>query len=193
MVSSSKNKRLDSADDVGSVYEQYTPQLKGYIKRRVDSDEEADDILHDVFYKLAKTDLLENPIEYISSWLYQTASNRIIDRRRKRKEHSLPETRDNDEDSYFLDSLSAYLADESHEPDAVLRNEIIRDEIAKALSELPAEQRSVFELTEYDGLSYKEISESTGICVATLISRKHYAITHLRKKLEQLYIDITDS
>lgn len=188
----SKKKRLDSVEDLAQVYEQYTPELMGYIARRVDSAEESEDILQDVFYRLARVDLLENPIEYLSAWLYQAASNRIIDRRRKKREQALPEMRENDEDEYFLGSLSAYLADDSDDPEIIFRNEIIRDEIAQALSELPPEQRSVFELTEYDGLSYKEISDQAGIPVATLLSRKHYAVKSLKKKLDQLYSDVIE-
>lgn len=191
-ATSKKQKRLDTADDLARVYEQYTPELKGFINKRVGSTEEAEDILQDVFYKLAKVDLLENPIEYVSAWLYQAASNRIIDRHRKKKEQSLPETRENDEEEYFLASLSAFLADDSDDPEIIFRNEVIREEIAAALSELPAEQSSVFELTEYEGLSYKEIAKSTGVSVTTLLSRKHYAVNHLRRKLGQLYLELLE-
>lgn len=187
----SKKKRLDSADDLAQVYSEYTPELKGFIARRTASSEEAEDILQDVFYKLANTDLLENPIEYVSAWLYQTATNRIIDRGRKKKEQAMPEVRENDEDQYFLGSLSAFLADDSDDPETMFRNEIIRQELDSALSGLPPEQRSVFKLTEFDGLSYKEISESTGTPVATLLSRKHYAVGRLREKLSDLYLEVT--
>lgn len=192
MTTNKKQKRLDTADDLARVYEEYTPELKGYIRKRVDSTEEAEDILQDVFYKLAKADLLENPIEYLSAWLYQAVTNRIIDRRRKKREQSLPENREKDDDEYFLGSLSAFLADENDDPEIMFRNEILKEEIAQALSELPPEQRSVFELTEYDGLSYKEISESTGVAIATLLSRKHYAVNYLRKRLEQLYMELLE-
>ncbi|WP_295940374.1 sigma-70 family RNA polymerase sigma factor [uncultured Alistipes sp.] len=190
MTASKKKKRLDAAGDLALVYEQYTPELKGYIARRTSSAEEAEDILQDVFYKLAKIDLLENPIEYLSAWLYQAATNRIIDRRRKKTEQALPEIRDDDEDEYFLGSLSVFLADENDNPEVMFRNEIIRDELDKALAGLPPEQRSVFELTEYDGLSYKEISESTGVPVPTLLSRKHYAVNRLRECLHSLYQEV---
>lgn len=191
-MAKSKKKNLSSADDLALVYEQYTPELKGYITKRTDSAEEAEDIIQDVFYKLAKVDLLENPIEYLSAWLYQAVTNRMIDRSRKKREQALPEVREKAEDEYFLDSLSAYLADDNDDPEIIFRNEIIREEIAQALSKLPPEQRSVFELTEYDGLSYKEISESTGVPVATLLSRKHYAINFLRQRLEVFYMEIIE-
>lgn len=186
-----KTSRLDSAADLGSVYRQYASELKGYIARRVDSSEETEDILQDVFYKLSKIDLGANPIEYLSAWLYRAVTNRIIDRRRKRREQALPEVREQEEDEYFLGSLSDYLTEDG-DPETLLRNELIREELAQALSELPPEQRAVFELTEYDGVSYKEISESTGVPVATLISRKHYAVNQLRKWLCQLYLDVTE-
>ena len=94
------------------------------------------------------------------------------------------------EDDYFLDSLSDFLADDGNDPEIMFRNELIREEIELTLSELPPEQRSVFELTEYDGIPYKEIAETTGVPVPTLLSRKHYAIGHLRKRLQQLYREI---
>lgn len=192
MTESKRRGRLDSAGDIAQVYAQYKPELKGYITRRVDSPDEADDILQDVFYKLSKIDFDKNPIEFVSAWLYRAASNRIIDRRRKKKELSMPETREKDEDDYFLSSLSGYFADEGDDPEAMFRNELLKAEIADALSELPPEQKAVFELTEYDGISYKEISESTGVPVSTLLSRKHYAVAYLRKRLYQVYLDVTE-
>ena len=98
--------------------------------------------------------------------------------------------RQENEDDYFLDSLSDFLADDGNDPEIMFRNELIREEIELALSELPPEQRSVFELTEYDGIPYKEIAETTGVPVPTLLSRKHYAIGLLRKRLQQLYREI---
>ena len=190
MTAVKKKRRLDSRSDLPLVYDQYKPELEGYIRHRVDSAEDTEDILQDVFYKLTKTDLQENPIEYLSAWLYQAVTNRIIDRRRKKREQALPETRQENEDDYFLDSLSDFLADDGNDPEIMFRNELIREEIELALSELPPEQRSVFELTEYDGIPYKEIAETTGVPVPTLLSRKHYAIGLLRKRLQQLYREI---
>ena len=160
MTAVKKKRRLDSRSDLPLVYDQYKPELEGYIRHRVDSAEDTEDILQDVFYKLTKTDLQENPIEYLSAWLYQAVTNRIIDRRRKKREQALPETRQENEDDYFLDSLSDFLADDGNDPEIMFRNELIREEIELALSELPPEQRSVFELTEYDGIPYKEIAET---------------------------------
>lgn len=190
MTAVKKKRKLDSHSDLPLVYDQYGPELKGYILRRVDSPEETEDILQDVFYKLLKTDLRENPIEFVSAWLYRAVTHRIIDRRRKKKEQALPEARQEDENEYFLDSLSDFLADDRNDPEIMFRNELIREEIELALSELPPEQRSVFELTEYDGIPYKEIARTTGVPVPTLLSRKHYAVGYLRKKLQQLYREI---
>lgn len=192
MSKSLKKKKLDTVEDLPLIYEQYKSELKGYIATRVDSSEEAEDILQDVFYNLLKVDFVESPIEYISAWLYQAASNKITDRYRKKKEESLTGKNLNDDDEYFLETLSDYLADEGDDPEIIFRNNLIKEEIESALSELPPEQRSVFELTEYDGISYKEIAESIGVSVPTLLSRKHYAINHLRKKLLQLYLDMIE-
>ena len=90
MTAVKKKRRLDSRSDLPLVYDQYKPELEGYIRHRVDSAEDTEDILQDVFYKLTKTDLQENPIEYLSAWLYQAVTNRIIDRRRKKREQAQP-------------------------------------------------------------------------------------------------------
>ncbi len=135
MTAVKKKRRLVSQSDLPLVYDQYKPELEGYIRRRVDSAEDTEDILQDVFYKLTKTDLQENPIEYLSAWLYQAVTNRIIDRRRKKREQALPETRQENEDDYFLDSLSDFLADDGNDPEIMFRNELIREEIELALSE----------------------------------------------------------
>lgn len=188
MVIGKKKKRLDSADDLALVYSQYKPELEGYAARRVDSREEAEDIVHDVFYKLARIDLLESPIEYVSAWLYEAVSNRITDRRRKKRELPMTETADDGRDEYFLDFLSLFY-DPGDDPETAMRNELIRQEIDRALGELPDEQRTVFELTEFEGFSYKEIAASTGVGVPALLSRKHYAVKHLRRRLREFYLE----
>ena len=176
--------------DVGAIYESHRPALKGFISRRVDSAEEAEDILQNVFYNLARIDLIENPIEHISSWLYSVARNQIIDRRRKHREEPMPTLRSTADDDDFSPDLTAIIAATDDNPEKDYLRSLVWEELELALAELPPEQRSVFELTELEGISYKEISESTGTPLNTLLSRKRYAVLHLRDRLGQLHEEL---
>lgn len=180
-----KDKALASAD-VGSIYESHRAELQGFISRRVDSREEAEDILQNVFYNLSRIDLIENPIEHISAWLYSVARNQIIDRRRKRKEEPMPAMRSDPDDDFSTD-LSTLIAATDSDPEKDYLRQLVWEELTLALGELPPEQRSVFELTELQGISYREISESTAIPLNTLLSRKRYAVLYLRERLAGLY------
>ncbi|KAA6340040.1 ECF RNA polymerase sigma factor SigW [termite gut metagenome] len=171
---------------VAEVFAKYHSQLKGFISKRVPSKEDCEDILQDVFYQLAKVNLEENPIRQISAWLYSVARNRIIDRNRKQKEAEMPYY-PGDEEDLLAEEISRLLPDETFSPETALIRSLIWEELEIALSELPDDQRTVFELTELDGFPFKEISESTGISVNTLISRKRYAVLHLRKRLYDWY------
>lgn len=176
-------------NDVSQIYNDYQAELKGYISKRVSFKEDVEDILQNVFYQLARVDLVENPIEQISSWLYSVARNQIIDRSRKKREEKLPQYTNDNEDDFILD-ISEILTDEGNTPEIAYFQSLVWEELDIALNELPEEQRVVFELTELEGFSYKEISGSTGIPVNTLISRKHYAVIYLRECLKELYDEI---
>lgn len=181
----------EAETNVGLIYETYQAKLKGFISRRVACKEDGEDILQTVFYHLAKIDLAENPIEHISAWLYSATRNLITDHRRKKKEVSLPETGKDDDDE-FINDLSEILTASSQTPETDYIHSLVWEELKLALEELPSEQRTVFELTELEGFSFKEISESTEVPVNTLISRKRLAVLHLRKCLYDLYKDITE-
>ncbi|KAA6326768.1 ECF RNA polymerase sigma factor RpoE [termite gut metagenome] len=176
---------------IADIFAKYHLQLKRFISKRVPSKEDCEDILQDVFCQLAKVDLEENPIRQVSAWLYSVARNRIIDHSRKQKEEEMPYYPD-DEGELLAEEISVLLPDESSSPETALIKSLIWEELEIALSELPAEQRTVFELTELDGFSFKEISESTGISVNTLTSRKRYAVLYLRKRLFDLYEEFWD-
>jgi RNA polymerase sigma factor (sigma-70 family) len=171
---------------VSEIFAKYHSQLKGFISKRVPSKEDCEDILQEVFYQLAKVNLEENPIRQMSSWLYSVARNRIIDRSRKQKEEELPYYFDDGGD-LLVEEINGLLPDEISSPETILIKSLIWEELEIALSELPDEQRTIFKLTELDGFSFKEISESTGISVNTLISRKRYAVMYLRKRLFDWY------
>lgn len=175
---------------IADIFRKYQAQLKGFIAKRVSSKEDCEDILQNVFYQFMKSDQEDNPIEQIASWLYSVARNQIIDRSRKHREEEMPYLSNNEDDGTFLRELSELMPDEDQSPEMDFIRSTVWEELENALLELPGEQRSVFELTELEGIPFKEIAESTGIPVNTLISRKRYAILFLRKRLYSLYEDI---
>ena len=158
-------------------------RLFGFIKQRVASTEDAEDILQEVFYQFAGN---SEPIEQTTSWLYRVARNKIIDNYRK---HKLPLADDvlngveTDEDSF--DWREMMLPADSNPETEYLRS-IFWDELQEALDELPVAQREVFVQNEIEGTPFKDIAERTGESVATLISRKRYAVLHLRERLRVL-------
>ncbi len=190
-----KNKHqgvVNGDTDIGKLYEDYQDGLKGYIASQVSYKEDVEDILQNVFYNLAKIDLVENPIEQISSWLYSVAKHQIIDRRRKKKEERFSESEDGEDNTGYLNEISDILSDPGDTPEMQYLQTLFWEELETALNELPEEQRVVFELTEIEGFSFKEISQFSDIPVNTLISRKRYAVLHLRKRLKDLYDEILE-
>ena len=181
---------LSSGQVVSDIFRKYQSQLKGFIAKRVPSKEDCEDILQNVFYQLSRVDMSENPISQVSAWLYSVARNQIIDRSRKKREEEMPFFSDRDEEGGFVREVTEVLMDENQSPEIDYIRSLVWEELDIALSELPVEQRDVFDLTELRGFSFKEISEVTGISVNTLISRKRYAVLYLRKRLQYLYEDL---
>ncbi len=166
-------------------------KLLQFIRTRVANEEDASDILQDVFYQLASNRGMVDSIENMASWLYRVTRNKIIDWYRKRKTESIDTSAaydDQDDDGYFS-GISAISSSDSENPDQVYERQLVWETMYEALNELPLEQREVFIQHELENKSFNQISEETGVSVNTLLSRKRYAVLHLREKLQGLYDD----
>ncbi|MBS1607026.1 MAG: sigma-70 family RNA polymerase sigma factor [Bacteroidetes bacterium] len=181
--------------NIASVIGRFGKRLMGFIRQRVKSEADAEDILQDVWYQLT-TAVDTGPIEQISGWLFAVARNRIIDGYRRKRPESLEDLqtassgRDPDNDELNFASI---FPDDSRNPETANLRALFWKALQEALDELPEEQRSVFVWHELDGLSFKEIAEITGENINTLISRKRYAVVHLRERLLDLYREIVES
>lgn len=174
---------------------EYRPPLRAFIRKRIHNAEDVEDILQDVFYQLFKTiqsDIC--PIEEVAAWLFRVARNMIINKGKKKQEESFPSCL-YDDDVFFSEETSGILLANEAEPPTpemdYLRS-LVWQELEAALSELPPGQREAFEWMEVDGLPAKDVAGMMGVPVGTLLSRKHYAVVHLRKRLRELYEDILD-
>ncbi|MGB2867948.1 MAG: RNA polymerase sigma factor [Bacteroidota bacterium] len=162
-------------------------RLAEFIRRRVRTEEDAEDILQDVFFQLATSYSVTEPIEKLTSWLFTVARNKIIDWYRKKRPDALPAQAANPGRAMSLQDI---LFDPNDNPDQVYARSLVWTELADALDELPEEQRDVFVMHELQGKSFKEISEITGEGINTLLSRKRYAVLFLRERLQELYDEI---
>ena len=165
-------------------------RLFNFIKNRVPEKEDAEDILQDVFYQLVESVRIEEPIEQLSAWLFTVARNKTADLFRKKKLEPISKlvnvSYDEEEQIKTL-NFAEFYPDPSDGPEAMYARRIIVSELEEAIDELPEEQREVFVMHEIEDKSFKEISEFTGESVNTLISRKHYAVLYLRKRLREMY------
>jgi RNA polymerase sigma factor (sigma-70 family) len=186
LIKTTLKERPHIADIIGN----YGSRLRGFIRKRVRNSEDAEDILQEVYYQLVDADRLLKPIDQMAAWLFTVARNRITDLYRKKKTESLPEYLSETEDSSLFAEMSDLIFDNGSTPEDDYLRSLVWIELEKALSELPDEQRQVFELTEMKGLSFKTISEQTGIPVNTLLSRKRYAVLILRERLQLIYDEL---
>lgn len=179
-------------EPVEKLIQEYQPQLKAFIRKRVSNKEDAEDILQDVFYQLTKAiENTLNPIEQVAAWLYRVTRNTIINKGKKKQEEELPVSGYDEEDSVMNEFSEVLFGDDTPvTPETEYMRSLVWTELEAALSELPQDQREAFELTELEGLPVKEVAETIGVPVNTMLSRKHYAVKHLRKRLEGLYKDI---
>ena len=166
-------------------------RLRNFIRRRVADPGDAEDILQEVFYEFVETYRMMKPVEHVTGWLYRVARNRITDLFRKKSREAVRSEAiggtQNDGRNGEERLLEELLPSSDAGPDAVYARSVLLEEIDEALDELPTEQREVFIAHELMGYSFKEISAQTGVSVNTLLSRKHYAVLHLRERLQGIY------
>jgi RNA polymerase sigma factor (sigma-70 family) len=166
------------------VAEQGT-RLRNFIRRRVPNEADVEDLLQEVFYELVEANRMLMPIEYVTGWMYRVARNRITDLFRKKKPENFSDQAVEDEDGE-LSQFEDLLPSPDAGPEALYIRHVLLEELEFALAELPDEQREVFIAHEFEGRSFKELSEETGVSVNTLLSRKRYAVLHLRERLQNI-------
>ena len=169
---------------ISQALERDQPRLRSFIRKHVADTGEAEDILQDVFYELLEAYRLMKPVEHVTAWLFRVARNRMVDLFRRKKPSSLNNPVSAEEDG---DTLEDLLPSADAGPEAAYARSLLLDALDEALEELPATQRDVFIAHEVLGHSFKEISAETGLGVNTLLSRKHYAVLHLRQRLQSIY------
>jgi RNA polymerase sigma factor (sigma-70 family) len=167
-------------------------RLRNFIRRRVPDPRDAEDVLQDVFYKLVEANRLLMPIEHVTGWLFRVARNRITDLFRRKATENVS-TADVVDDNDELLKLEDWLPSPDAGPDALYARTLLLDELELAIEELPKEQRDVFLAHELEGRSFKEIATETGVSMNTLLSRKRYAVLHLRERLADIYEEFNGS
>src|SRR5713226_1400212 len=184
-MTAERDRRLSEA------IEREQPRLRNFIRKRVADAGDAEDILQEIFYELVEAYRMMKPVEQVGAWLFQVARNRITDLFRKKR----PEALRNDPVAYEEDGESLLLQDLLPSPDAgpeeAYARSVLLEELDAALDELPEEQREVFIAHEIEGYSFKELAAATGLGINTLLSRKHYAVVHLRQRLQAIYDEFT--
>ncbi|MBC7722278.1 MAG: sigma-70 family RNA polymerase sigma factor [Pedobacter sp.] len=167
-------------NNIAEVVSTYSKRLMGFIRRRVNTDADAEDILQDVFYQFIGN---TQPIEQLTAWLFRVARNRITDVKRKHKPELLDDIYNANDDILGWAEL---FFDANDNPETEYLRGLFWEALNNALDELPEEQKQVFVLHELEDVSYKDIAAQTGASINTLLSRKRYAVLHLRERLQIL-------
>jgi len=183
---------LEQDERISEVVKREHSRLRNFIRRRVPDPRDAEDILQDVFYELVEANRLLMPIEHVTGWMFRVARNRIIDLfRKKRPENFSDVAVAHEDDEGELLRLEDLLPSVDASPEALYARSVLLDELELAVEELPEEQREVFIAHELEGRSFKQMAAETGVNVNTLLSRKRYAVQHLRQRLQDIYDEFT--
>jgi RNA polymerase sigma factor (sigma-70 family) len=181
---------LEQDRRISEVVRREQSRLRDFIRRRVPDPRDAEDILQDVFYELVEANRLLMPIGHVTGWLFRVARNRITDLFRKKTSESVGDGVVGDEDDERL-LWADLLPSPDAGPEALYARNVLLDELEMAVDELPEEQRQVFVAHELEGRSFREMAAETGVSVNTLLSRKRYAVLHLRERLRSIYDELT--
>jgi RNA polymerase sigma factor (sigma-70 family) len=173
---------------ISEAIERERPRLRNFIRRRVPDQSDAEDILQEVFSELVEAYRMMKPLEQVTAWLFRVARNRITDLFRSKKREASKEPAVTTEDGETLQWEDLLPAPDAG-PESAYARSVLLEEMDAALDELPEEQREAFVAHEFLGYSFKELAEQTGVSVNTLLSRKHYAVLHLRERLQSIYED----
>jgi RNA polymerase sigma factor (sigma-70 family) len=176
---------------ISDAIERERPRLRNFIRRRVPDQSDAEDILQEVFSELVEAYRMMKPLEQVTAWLFRVARNRITDLFRRKKREAVvsapANTTDDGEEPWLEDLLPSPDAG----PDGAYARTVLAEALDEALDELPEEQRDAFVAHELMGYSFKELAAESGVPVNTLLSRKHYAVLHLRERLQSAYDEFT--
>ena len=175
---------------ISEIVAEERSRLRDFIRRRVPDPSDAEDIVQEVFYELVEANRMLMPIEHVTGWLFRVARNRITDLFRKKKPVAFSDRAVEGEDGEML-RIEDLLPSPDAGPEALYVRSVLLDELEFALDELPDEQREVFVAHEMDGRSFRELSAESGVKVNTLLSRKRYAVLHLRERLQSVYDEFT--
>lgn len=184
----------NDAQALDSIIRDNTPRLRSYVRSRVSNQDDADDIVQDTFYQFLRAiSIMNNPVAHVSSWLYTVAHNLVINHGKKHREEVLQRTdfSSDGEDAFMADFSEIMVASPDDSPEMLILRRMVWEELDKAMSELSPEQREAVEMTEIQGLSVKDAAAAMGVSVGTFLSRKHYAVVHIRHRMRQLYDELT--
>lgn len=171
---------------ISEIVDRERSRLRSFIRRRVPDPADVEDIVQDVFYRLVEANRLLMPIDHVTGWLLRVARNRITDLFRKKKPELFSDATLEDEQGDLLE-IEDLLPSPDAGPEALYLRNALLDQLELAIDDLPDEQRAVFIAHELEGRSFKDLSDQTGVKVSTLAARKHYAVLHLRERLQSIY------
>ncbi len=177
---------IEQDRQISEIVAEERSRLRNFIRRRVPDPSDAEDIVQEVFYELVEANRLLMPIGHVTGWLFRVARNRITDLFRKKKPEPFSDATVEDEEGELL-RIEDLLPSPDAGPEALYFRNVLLDELEFAIGELPDEQREVFVAHELEGRSFKEMAAETGVSVNTLLSRKRYAVLHLRERLQSIY------
>jgi RNA polymerase sigma factor (sigma-70 family) len=182
---------IEQDRQISEVIAEQGGRLRNFIRKRVPNESDAEDLLQEVFYELVAAKRVLMPIEFISGWLFRVARNRITDLFRKKKPENFSDAASLDDEGELL-AIEDMLPSPDDGPEALYVRSLLLDELELALAELPEEQRAVFAAHEFEGRSFKELSAESGVAINTLLSRKRYAVLHLRARLQSIHDDFLE-